>query len=215
MPILTPEKQEVIARSNSNWLKLEEGDNIIRIASEIYFSYKHRYTNKRNENKNTVCPEMTLPEQKLKCPICEMIRTGELGDSAKARLQYCCFVINRKDHNAYILENGKSIFGALYDLIQQGWDINDIDINIKRKGQGLETKYSVIQLPKSEKITDDEKSSLVEIKKTINLEQFTTPDSAENILNKFNGIEVKYDQEAIPVDNKPDKSPVSVEELPF
>jgi len=138
----------------SNFMKLQPGENKIRIASQTFHFKKHGF---KSEGKysSKIC-------QGENCPYCQQ------GNEPKNR--YAWIVLDRKEQNpermVKVLEVGWQIYGQLlaYAKDEDYGPLTGYDIKIKRTGEGLETEYSVVASPKKSEITDEEKKAITESK---------------------------------------------------
>jgi len=146
-------------RTDSLFIKFEEGDNIFRFLpiGDLFYKevYKHRV-----KNKFYVCPK-TFGEDK-NCPICEKVallrEEGQLEEARElAAVGRFYSVVVKKVENGEqigIISYGNSIWSMLAGLIlDKEWgDFTDpkngYAINIRRIGKGLETEYQVLPRPK-------------------------------------------------------------------
>lgn len=77
---------------------------------------------------------------------------GETTVSTK----FAWVVWNREEKKAQVFNGGKSIYNQIADLVETWGEPTDFDIQVKRTGQMLETRYSVNPLPKSVDLTKEE-----------------------------------------------------------
>uniref|UniRef100_A0A7C4Y4L2 Uncharacterized protein n=1 Tax=Caldisericum exile TaxID=693075 RepID=A0A7C4Y4L2_9BACT len=138
--------------SSSNFMKLQPGENKIRIASRTFHFKKHGF---RSEGKysSKIC-------QGENCPYCQQ------GNEPKNR--YAWIVIDRKEQDpekmVKVLEVGWQIYSQLlaYAKDEDYGELTKYDVKIKRTGEGLETEYSVVASPKKSEITEEEKQAIEE-----------------------------------------------------
>jgi hypothetical protein len=73
----------------------------------------------------------------------------EAGD--KPRFRFKLNLIAKQDGvwMARILEQGWSVYEALRDLHENGYDLEQTAVSIARTGEGTNTKYTVLPLPKN------------------------------------------------------------------
>ena len=134
--------------SNSNYLKLTEGANKFRVCSDATIGFEF-WT---NENK-----PVRLKEKPQEKP--SDIRLNDDG-SYTIKHFWAFSVLDRKDKVVKIMEiTQRSIMDEISELLKnEDWgDITGYDITITRKGQGLETRYSVQPSPHKE-LTKEEQS---------------------------------------------------------
>jgi len=152
---------------NAGWIKLVAGDNKVRIVSDIHMAFKHRLQTS-NGWKQFVCPKAMNDET---CPVCNQAEEWATENEGSKKLNpyrytkvFMVAVIDRKDSDLKILEKGKTIFEQLNGFIQTPdycpngkiSDLKEFDVNIKRTGEGLDTKYQVLPMPKAVKLTKEE-----------------------------------------------------------
>ena len=133
----------------SDWMNLETGENKVRIVSE-FEDYGTHYDQKNN--KSVICVG------KENCEFCQK------GD--KPRVQFLGWVIDRKDGKVKLLRIGHSIFkqiGALAKFGEYAFeDMPDYDMTIVKKGEGLDTEYSVVPARQNTPLTDEEQKMIEE-----------------------------------------------------
>lgn len=108
--------------------------------------------------------------------------------------RYAWIIWNRDEGKAQILAGGKSIFNQIADLVDDWGEPTEFDVNIKRTGTMLETRYSVNPLPKSDNLTEKEmdECAKIELLKAVKgywLSEFETQSTEDEIskedLNKI------------------------------
>jgi len=137
-----------IPESNSNYLKLKEGDNKFRIVSNAVVGYEYWTT----EGKPVRLAES--PQEKP-----NDIRMND-DDSYTIKYFWAFSVLDRETGTVKILEiTQKTILGAIDHLINDSeWgDPLGYDITINRTGQKLLTEYTVTPSP-HKPLTAEEKS---------------------------------------------------------
>jgi len=175
----------------AGWIALTKGDNKIRIVSGIYMAFKHRMQID-GKWKQIVCPNAMNDEKD--CPICKQAGEWDLDNPESNQPNpfryskaFMVAVIDRKDGVLKILEKGKGVFGQLQGLINSTdycpngkiSDLMEFDINIKRDGDGLATKYQILPLPRPKALTKEEQDMIA--KDMPDFEQLTMPKTAEQI----------------------------------
>ncbi len=118
----------------------------------------------------------------------EFTNDGEITISTK----FAWVVWNRNEQRAQIFNGGKSIYNQVADLVDEWGEPTGFDINVKRAGQMLETRYSVTPLPKSEDLSSEEQAECdkIELLKAVKgrwLKEFNTPEEeiSKEDLNKI------------------------------
>jgi hypothetical protein len=134
-----PENYERPATSGGNYAKLEDGANRFRILSVAIVGWLYWNT----ENKPVRLKEKpeTLPED---------IRIGADGKPDRIKHFWAFTVWNYREAKVQILEiTQASIQGPLEDLVvSEDWgDPKEYDITITKKGQKLDTEYTVQPSP--------------------------------------------------------------------
>ena len=133
-------------------VKLETGLNVIRIVEDNFeHAWVHYFKNSEKKNKRAVCLG------KGNCPLCEK------GEKAKHRFFFN--VIDRKEQKESgetkikLFEVGKMINEQIKELAtdEDYGDPTQYNLKIKRKGEGLKTKYSVMASTKIYDLKDSEK----------------------------------------------------------
>jgi len=131
MSFKLPEDYEV-PKSPSRYFTFEQGDNVFRILGDVVLGWEDWIDNKPVRVKYTdPKPEPVNPEKPIK--------------------HFWAFPVwDYRDSSIKILEITQStIQGEIANLYNdKDWGIpTDYDINVKRKGEKLDTKYSVIAKP--------------------------------------------------------------------
>lgn len=132
---------------NSEWLRLEQGDNKIRLVTGYEPIAKH-YN----------------PATK-KSVVCVGKDSGcELNHKERFQVKFLCWTIDRKDGQMKLAELPYSVITQIAKLRTSedyGFELlPDYDLTIKREGEGLETEYSVIPARKSTPLTETELEEL-------------------------------------------------------
>lgn len=85
--------------------------------------------------------------------------------TAKITTKYAWIVWNRVEAKAQIFSGGASIFNQIADLVEDWGEPTDFDIIIKRTGERLDTRWSVIPVQKSNDLTEEEvdKTNLLDL----------------------------------------------------
>lgn len=141
--------------------KLKEGDNIFRFLPIGDLFYKEVYRHRIGEN-DVICPKTFSPDKP--CPICELVdKLRQSGDIAQAiqylpRVRYYSVVVRKNENGEEVVSivgYGNQVWMALSSLVlDPEWgDFTDpkngYSINIKRIGEGRNTKYQVIPRKKA------------------------------------------------------------------
>lgn len=146
--------------SGGGYMKLKDGDNLIRILSKAIIGYE--YWNKDNKPiRNRIGWSAGVPDD---------IRIDKDGNQTKIKHFWAFVVWNYETKNVEILEiTQATIQQAINNLVKdEDWgDPKQYDIKITRTGEGFDTTYSVS--PKPAKPLSSEIGQAYENKK-INLE---------------------------------------------
>jgi len=85
-----------------------------------------------------------------------------------------------------ILEGGNSIFQALKQIKDQIGSLLTVDISIKKSGEGMNTKYSVVPIPMMSPFDISKAQTLFDI---VKLKKQNSPEEIDTILAKMSGVE--------------------------
>lgn len=136
-----------IPKQDSLFMKFQQGANKFRSLTDVTLGYE--YWNA--DGKPVRMKEM--PESKP-----EDLRINDDGTLSAIKHFWAFLVLDREDNEIKLLMvNQTGIMGQINDLLTNpDWgDPKDYDLTVTRKGEKLETKYSVQPSPKK-KITKDE-----------------------------------------------------------
>lgn len=168
--------------SKDLFLKLDEGDNELRLITQPFQFLVHKY--KKDEN-DKIGQKVYCSAIHGSCPLCD------LGDKAKPR--WLLGVISRKTNSFKILDISYAVFSQIRKLARntQRWgDPTKYDINIVvDKNGGATGYYSVQPISKEPLSAADQK-----IKDSVDLDDLkrrVTPPNAEWVqkrLDKINGV---------------------------
>lgn len=140
-----PEGYNIPASSGSSYMKLQKGENVIRVLSTPVVGFE--YWN--NDNKPIRSKEVPSSTPNIKC--------DADGNATKVKHFWAVVVYNYDTKAIEILQiNQASIQTAIVNLYKdEDWgNPSQYDIKITRKGEGLTTEYSVN--PKPAKPVDTE-----------------------------------------------------------
>jgi hypothetical protein len=140
-------------KEKSDWLNLKEGSNKIRIVSQ-FVDYGVHSIKDKGKYKSVICVG-----KDNHCSYC--------ANNVPAKVQFLGWVIDRKDGKVKLLKIGWRIYEKLDNLQKSeeyGFtDLPEYDIDIIRKGEGLDTDYDVIPARKNSELTDKEKEMVLEM----------------------------------------------------
>lgn len=162
--------------SNTDYDKLQNGKNVRRILwpkgdRDVFYSEGFLHFSLGAEGKKVATCPKTFNE-KNPCPICEYVaelqkskskQDKKLADQIKAKRRIYINVLSRDDEEETpkVLPIGVTILKGLLETICDP-DYGDItdpeegrDVTITRKGQGLNTEYSVLPKPKASVVSEE------------------------------------------------------------
>lgn len=162
--------------SNTDYDKLQNGKNVRRILwpkgeKDVFYSEGFLHFSLGADGKKVATCPKTFNEKNL-CPICEYVaelqkskskQDKKLADQIKAKRRIYINVLSRDDEEETpkVLPIGVTILKGLLETICDP-DYGDItdpeegrDVTITRKGQGLNTEYSVLPKPKTSVVSED------------------------------------------------------------
>lgn len=174
--------------NNASYFKFKNGDNRFRILSNAVIGYI--YWN--NENK---------PVRAKNQPTIQMMVNPKINPTGKVDMPkhfWAFIVFDYSDRMIKIMEiTQKNIQASIYDYhADVSWgDPRNYDINIKKSGDGIETKYSVIPTPPSP-LKEDVKNLFLNTK--INLENLFTGDDPFNGENQTMEEEINIEEPPLP-----------------
>lgn len=134
--------------SPSLFIKLENGENRIRLVSK---PENYQVHNQKIEGKfRSVKCEGT------DCKLC--------AEGNKPRDRYAWVVLDRSDGQVKVYECGWMVFEQVLNLARDEdyGDPTQYDLKITKTGEGLDTNYTVIAVPKKTALTAEEKEKLEE-----------------------------------------------------
>lgn len=142
----------------SDFLKLKPGENRIRIGStQVFVHTRHSV---KEDDKWTVKPH-TVPAEK--CEVCQI--NGKDGKQAYPPQQrYSWLIFDRADKNAVrVLDVGFSVFKQIHAFSKDAeyGAPTSYDLKINKTGEGKDTEYAVIPVPKKVPLTADEEDALL------------------------------------------------------
>lgn len=162
--------------SNADYDKLQNGKNVRRILwpkgdKEVFYSEGFLHFSLGADGKKVATCPKTFGDKNA-CPICEYVaqlqkskskNDKKLADQIKAKRRIYINVLSRDDEEEApkVLPIGVTILKGLLETICDP-DYGDItdpeigrDVTITRKGQGLNTEYSVLPKPKSSVVSEE------------------------------------------------------------
>lgn len=167
---------DVDVQSGAGYMKLTEGDNVVRIISKPF--------------QFSVCwikdaqgvPRKVRSALKSNCPL---IKRGE-----KLQKRWYLGVIDRRSGGARILEVSSQIMGGLKDLaLDDDWGSPlHYDVNIKRMAPGSQPLYRPIAKPKKP-LTQEEAMLAERFNSDTDFVKMTQPPTAEEVSERLAAIE--------------------------
>jgi len=124
----------------------EPGENKIRVLT-AYEAYGSHWVNEGKKGRSYICIGKDNG-----CKYCK--------EGSKPTAKFLYWILDRKDGEIKLAETGYSVVKQLGELaMSDDWKFigaPDYDVNIKKTGEGLETKYTVMPSPKRSKLTKEE-----------------------------------------------------------
>lgn len=170
------------ANKQDMWLRLDEGDNELRLITSPFQYLQHKY---KKDESDKFGQKVYCSAAHGSCPLCDT------GDKAKPR--WLLGVISRKTGTYKILDVSWAVFSQIKKLANntQRWgDPTKYDINIfVDKNGGATGYYSVQPLPKEPLSAEDQK-----IRDNVDLDDLKrrvtppTVDQVQKRLDKINGV---------------------------
>jgi hypothetical protein len=129
------------------------------------------------------------------CPVCEIIKQAKAnGTPSKysSRRVFSVNVYNRNTKEVEVLEQGKTFFIALADLIEDEGPPTEYDIKVKKRGQGTSVNYRLDKVDKA--FNEDVEGKLVDLK------EYFKEQTREEILDMINGTKLIEEKVEAPID---------------
>ena len=174
----------------NDYMKLEEGENVVRIMGNPTQFYIHWLTAQDGSKK------------KIVSPIDSMALVGRLEDAGfKRQTRWIVKVLDRKDDTFKVLEVGSQIYNGIRGLFNNPkWGkVTDYDISIMRGPKGSQPLYSVQPNPK-EKIDPALKGKFTEFNSRVDISKMTRP-AETNTVCEMLGWNASQFQEAKSADS--------------
>ena len=155
----------------SDFMKLEEGENTVRIMSNPIQFYIHW------------CNGPDGSKRKFNSPVDDPAMIRRLEDSGfKRTARWFIKVLDRRDNQFKALEIGPQVFNGIKSLYtNKRWGkVTGYDITITRAPKGTQPLYSVTPNP-HEPLPGDLKSKFQEFNDRINLEKIIAPSASSDI----------------------------------
>ena len=150
-PINDYGEYKIPAGTSGTFLKMESGDNRIRIltkASEV----RYHETGSETEYKTVSCTGKD----------CDLCKKGNIS-----KIKYAFLVLKKNadgNNTVHVYEAPITVFRQIvaYDLNEEYGDVRDYDLTIKKEGEKKTTVYTVIASPKKVKLTDEESQMILD-----------------------------------------------------
>jgi hypothetical protein len=168
-----------------SFTSLKEGTTYIRILDKVPHA---RWSHWLPESKRSVtCISKD-------CPVCEIIKAEKangIKSKYSSRRVFSINIYNRNTKEFEVLEQGKTFFIALADLIEDEGDPTGYDVKIKKRGQGTSVNYRLDKVDKDyDELIGD---------KYVDLKEFFKENTRESILDLINGTkEIKISKDDLP-----------------
>ena len=155
----------------SDFMRLKEGENVVRVMSNPIRTYVHWITAQDGSSKKILSPTGNQPLVK---------RLEEAG--FRIQPSYLIKVLDRSDNEFRVLEVGSQIFKGLQTLINNPkWGkATAYDISVNKGPKGTQPLYTVTPNPK-EALESNLKQKFVDFNDRINLDKITSPLPDEEI----------------------------------
>lgn len=167
---------DVDVKTGSDYMKLNEGDNVVRIVTKPY--------------QFQVCwlKDTSGVSRKVRSALskdCPLVKRGE-----KLQKRWYVGVIERRSNACRILEVSSQIMaGVKNHADDQDWgDPRGYDINIKRAAPGSQPLYSVLAKPKKP-LTDEEKTKVENFLKATDFQKMVKPPTPEEVAERLAAID--------------------------
>lgn len=156
------------------YTKFESGNTIIRALDNEPYSFWQHYMAKQKT-------AITCPGKD--CPICNIIAQAKAN---REQAQYtnsqrhAIRIWNYTTNQMEVMIQGRTFFSQLLDLHKEVGDITTYDIKVIRKGEGMETTYTLLpQAPKPLEITEGIEN--------VNMEEYFKTPEREVIMQLIEG----------------------------
>lgn len=210
--------------SNTEYDKLQQGKNVRRVLwpkgdrTDFYSEGLLHYSLGADGKRVVTCPRTF--DEKNKCPVCEYVaelqkskskNDKKLAESIRAKRRIYINVINRddEDETPKVLPIGVTILKGILETICDP-DYGDItdpedgrDITITRKGQGINTEYTVLPKPKASPVSDSQSEEEIE-EAMSDLEALFVEKSYDEIQAILDGEEESDDEDSDDEDEEED-----------
>lgn len=147
-----------IKSSNSGYTKIADGDTVkLRVTLNMYRYYAIKPDGERMPLRNNDVRDL-LDNRSID----DIINDQSMSVSER----YAFIVWNHTDNEAQVWQVSRKIFETLRSLHRdKDWvgGLEKNDIKVTRSGKGTETTYSISYAPKSEPLTSEQESQLIDV----------------------------------------------------
>jgi predicted Zn-ribbon and HTH transcriptional regulator len=200
MDITSTKQLEESTQAQNNFIEIKDGEKAtLRIVSGIKGVKEHNLEIK-GKRRGITCPEaMEEWEAKeedrpinsaIKCPVCKSTNFPD----RKVKTQFLAIAIDDKSQVG-VLKKGPSVYKVITDLMGEGYNLSETPVIISRKGEKLDTEYTVLPARKDTPLTDEEKQAVAKFQEGYDIEMHSKPMSYENIERKMRGEDLIFDDE--------------------
>lgn len=206
----SPEEREAVVTKSDRVdlvnLKLEEGENTIRIVGKYTFFYEHWFNKVK---RSAVCPGKD-------CPVCKHPDRQKFLDQASAlrkagqekeakelfrktfrtydpRVMYAVNVIDRRDGKMKVWKFSRTVKEDIMKIADKYGDPNGYDLTINRRGKGRDTEYTLIPARENTPLTEAERQL-----KVVSLGTVYKATSLEKINSYLQGVVPTKQQRSAP-----------------
>jgi len=166
--------------STSDFLKLEQGDNQVRLFTKPFRFEVHWIKDGSGVNRKLKCALEN-------CPLCKK--------GIRAQPRWLVGVIDRRSGKPKLLEITHQIFLGIrsYNGNSKWGDVNNYDVVIQRGPKGTQPLYSVLGIPEKGMLTPEEKVQVEGFLTRVDITKFIQPakqeDLAEQLGTSFSGVQ--------------------------
>lgn len=189
--------------NRDSWLRLEKGDNKIRLVTTPFQYLMHKY---KAEGDKGFGQKVMCSAVHGNCPLCQ------LGDKPKRR--WFLGVIDRKTKTYKVLDIGYGVFVGIQTLVKDSDWGNPLgyDINIKCNPLNPPAQYYIVTPCNKEAMSSEDQA----LKDSADLEELKrkvtppTPDLVQKRLDKLNGVTSTEPAKTASKEEKPAPSKVDL-----
>lgn len=185
--------------TKTEFTKFPEGITRIRIVDDAPFQ---RWTHWQQKAKRSInCPGKG-------CPICDIRRNekaNKMPSTQAIAKRFAINVINRETNRLEILEQGKTFFEDVRDLMEdlkkEGKKLSEADFKVRRRGTTKDDTSYRVDIDEKYPLSDADMKLL---ENRVNLQEYFTPHTNEQILRILNGEAweevMKREEEVVPLE---------------